>query len=97
VQFSGQQTALFKLETRPAGHEHYVCGAKVMKSYLHWVQVVFDAEQTLHLGSLQSLGGTVLFVSIRTVVVVPGALQVSYFLRASHWLFSVSDKSLKRL
>ena len=96
MQFSGQQTALFKLETRPAGHEHF-CGVKVMKSYLHWVQVVFDAEQTLHLGSLQSLGGTVLFVSIRTVVVVSGALQVSYLLRASHWLFSVSDKSLKRL
>lgn len=95
MQFSGQQTALFKLETRPAGHEHF-CGVKVMKSYLHWVQVVFDAEQILHLGSLQSLGGNVLLVSTGTVV-VSGALQVSYFFRASHWLFSDSDKSLKRL
>jgi hypothetical protein len=67
-----------------------------MKSYLHSVQVVFDLEQTLHLGSLQSVGGTLLFVSTGTVGGT-GALQVSYLLRASHWLFSDSDKSLKRL
>jgi hypothetical protein len=67
-----------------------------MKAYLHWVQVVFDLEQTWHLGSLQSVGGTLLFVSTG-MVGETGALQVSYLLRASHWLFSVSDKSLKRL
>jgi hypothetical protein len=67
-----------------------------MKSYLHWVQVVFDLEQTLHLGSLQSVGGNLLLVSAG-MVGETGALQVSYFLRASHWLFSDSDKSLKRL
>ena len=56
-------------------------------------------EQILHLGSTQSLGGKVgLEVVSGALSLVVGALAMdSDYLRASLWLFSVADKSLKEL